>query len=86
MHRHVNREQLEQCRHALASAEASDEMHALADDLLDKLLRMHDSCRLSRDVLLLALDSLALIPDLAGCVDRIRAQAGELPSRPAPPD
>lgn len=84
MHRHVTRDQLEQCRHALAAAETSDEMRALANDLLDKLLRMYDGGRLGREVLLLVLDSLALIPDLAACVERIRTQLGDHPSKPGP--
>ncbi|CAN7634664.1 hypothetical protein LJR039_004807 [Pseudorhodoferax sp. LjRoot39] len=82
MHRHVTREQLEQCRRALASADTSDEMRALASDLLDTLLRMYDGGRLSREVLLLVLDSLALIPDLVVCVDRIRARLGNSPPEP----
>ena len=53
MHRQVTREQLEQCVRALAAADTSDEMRALAYDLLDKLLRMYDGGRLSREVLLL---------------------------------
>lgn len=84
MHRHVTREQLEQCRHVLAAAETSEEMRALGNDLLDRLLSMHDGGRLSREVLLLVLDSLALIPDLAACVERIRVHVGESPSKPGP--
>ena len=82
MHRQVTREQLEQCVRALAAADTSDEMRALGHDLLDTLLRMYDGGRLSREVLLLVLDSLALIPDLAACVERIRTQLGEAPSKP----
>lgn len=85
MHTDVTRDQLEQCRSALATADASDEMRALAGDLLDKLLRMHDGGRLGREVLLLVLDSLALIPDLGTFVDRLRSQVEENTSRPTPP-
>nr|WP_186329748.1 hypothetical protein [Variovorax boronicumulans] len=66
----------------LAVADASDEMRALANDLLDKLLSMYDGGRLNREVLLLAMESLALIPALAECVERIRNQLGEAPSKP----
>jgi hypothetical protein len=47
----------------------------LAGNLLDHLLEMHDAHRMRVPVLLLALDSLELVPGLEDCVSKLRATA-----------
>ena len=66
---------LENCRTALADADASDEMRQLASNLLDHLVEMHDAHRMRASVLLLALDSLELVPGLEECVAKLREAA-----------
>lgn len=83
MHQVFPRQLLEQCSVTLVDAEASDEMRALANELVLKLLSLYDDGRLTRDVLLLALDSLSLIPDLEHDVAQLRAAVGEGTSSPA---
>ncbi|GHC84983.1 hypothetical protein GCM10007320_29610 [Pseudorhodoferax aquiterrae] len=72
---------LQACVQALARADASDEMRPLACDLLTRLIRLNDTGRLSRDVLMLALDSLALVPELESHLEPLRIHAGT--SKPA---
>ncbi|RCW63643.1 hypothetical protein [Pseudorhodoferax soli] len=81
MQPNIPRDQLEQCLSALAHAEASDEMRSLAQDLLESLLRLQSADRLTKDVFMLALDSLALIPDLEPHIAGLKVHAGT--SRPA---
>lgn len=83
MHRIVPRQLLEQCSNTLVDAEATDEVRALANDLVLKLLSLYDDGRLTRDVLLLALDSLSLIDDLEHDVAQLRAAVSESTSSPA---
>lgn len=83
MHQVFPRQLLEQCSVTLVDAEASDEMRALANELVLKLLSLYDDGRLTRDVLLLALDSLSLIPDLEQNAAQLRAVVGEGTSSPA---
>lgn len=61
------------CREVLAQAEVSDELRELAEELLDRLLGMHDAQRLNGPVFLLALDSLDLVPGLQAPVQALRA-------------
>jgi hypothetical protein len=65
--------ELLRCRDALAAAEMSDDLRELADDLLDRLMGMHDARRLNGPVFLLALDSLELVPGLQASVQALRA-------------
>lgn len=83
MHQVFARLLLEQCSNTLVDAEATDEMRALANELVLKLLSLYDDGRLTRDVLLLALDSLSLIPDLERDVEQLRAAVSEGTSGPA---
>ncbi|WP_156373260.1 hypothetical protein [Pseudorhodoferax sp. Leaf267] len=53
----------------------TDELRVLARDLLDHLLEMHDARRMRPSVLLLALDSLELVPGLEDPVRALRATA-----------
>lgn len=73
MHSPGTRMELLRCRQTLASAEVSDELRQLADDLLDRLLGMHDARRLNGPVFLLALESLELVPGLEDSVKALRA-------------
>lgn len=73
MHSPRTRMELLRCRHALEAAEMSDELRELADDLLDRLMGMHDARRLNGPVFLLALDSLELVPGLQASVQALRA-------------
>jgi hypothetical protein len=73
MHSPRTRIELLRCRNALAAAETSDELRELADDLLDRLMGMHDARRLNGPVFLLALDSLELVPGLQASVQALRA-------------
>lgn len=75
MHSPATRETLEYCRRVVADADASDELRVLAGTLLDHLLEMHDAHRMRVPVLLLALDSLELVPGLEDCVSQLRATA-----------
>lgn len=75
MHSPETRAQLEQCRAVVADADVSDEMRHLARNLIDHLLEMHAARRMRGSVLLLALDSLELIPGLEDSVQRLRATA-----------
>lgn len=83
MHRLFSRELLERCSSTLVDADTSDEMRALANDLMHTLLRLYDGGRLTRDVLLLPIDSLSLIPDLERDVAPLREAIGESTSAPA---
>lgn len=65
--------ELVRCRQALAQAEVSEELRQLADELLDRLMGMHDARRLNGPVFLLALDSLDLVPGLQASVAALRA-------------
>jgi hypothetical protein len=84
MHSAETRTQLEQCRRVLARADTSEEMRLLADDLLTRLLHMHDERTLHASVLLLALDSLELVAELEPCVAAIRTRIGGA-DKPTPP-
>ncbi|WP_156373430.1 hypothetical protein [Pseudorhodoferax sp. Leaf267] len=53
----------------------TDELRVLARNLLDHLLEMHDAQRMRVPVLLLALDSLELVPGLEDQVSALRAVA-----------
>lgn len=75
MHTPQTRVHLENCRTALAAADASDEMRQLASNLIDHLVEMHDAHRMRMSVLLLALDSLELVPGLETAVNKLRATA-----------
>ena len=75
MHTPQTRVHLEDCRTALADADASDEMRQLASNLIDHLVEMHDAHRMRVSVLLLALDSLELVPGLENAVNKLRATA-----------
>ena len=75
MHTPQTRVHLENCRTALAHADASDEMRQLASNLIDHLVEMHDAHRMRVSVLLLALDSLELVPGLEDAVNKLRATA-----------
>jgi len=75
MHTPQTRVHLENCRTALAAADASDEMRQLASNLIDQLVEMHDAHRMRVSVLLLALDSLELVPGLETAVNKLRATA-----------
>ena len=75
MHTPQTRVHLENCRTALAAADASDEMRQLASNLIDHLVEMHDAHRMRVSVLLLALDSLELVPGLENAVNKLRATA-----------
>ncbi len=61
------------CREVLAAAQVSDDLRQLANDLLDRLLGMHDARRLNGPVFLLALESLELVPGLEASVSSLRA-------------
>ncbi|GHC78557.1 hypothetical protein GCM10007320_19080 [Pseudorhodoferax aquiterrae] len=73
MHSPRTRTELLRCRETLAQAEVSDELRELAEELLERLLGMHDARRLNGPVFLLALDSLELVPGLQVCVEALRA-------------
>lgn len=73
MHSARTRTELLRCREALAQAEVSDELRELAEELLERLLGMHDARRLNGPVFLLALDSLELVPGLQASVEALRA-------------
>lgn len=73
MHSPRTRMALLRCREVLAQAEVSDELRGLAEELLDRLLGMHDAQRLNGPVFLLALDSLDLVPGLQAPVQALRA-------------
>jgi hypothetical protein len=73
MHSPRTRLELQRCRQTLATAEVPDELRQLADDLLDRLVGMHDARRLNGPVFLLALDSLELVPGLEASVQALRA-------------
>lgn len=73
MHSPRTRMELVRCRQALAQAEVSEELRQLADELLDRLMGMHDARRLNGPVFLLALDSLDLVPGLQASVAALRA-------------
>lgn len=75
MHSPETRAQLEQCRTIVADAEVADELRLLARNLIDHLLEMHDARRMRGSVLLLALDSLELVPGMEDCVAKLRATA-----------
>jgi hypothetical protein len=66
---------LEECRAIVADADISDELRLLGRNLLDHLLEMHDAHRMRASVLLLALDSLELVPGLEDAVQKLRAAA-----------
>jgi hypothetical protein len=66
---------LEECRAVVADAEVSEELRLLGRNLLDHLLEMHNGNRMRASVLLLALDSLALVPGLEDAVSKLRATA-----------
>lgn len=72
MHSAETRTQLEHCQRVLVHAHTSEEMRLLADDLLTRLLHMHEERTLHASVLLLALDSLELVAELEPCVAAIR--------------
>lgn len=61
------------CREVLAAAQVSDDLRQLANDLLDRLLGMHDARRLNGPIFLLALESLELVPGLEASVSSLRA-------------
>ncbi|MGC3986367.1 MAG: hypothetical protein QM777_17510 [Pseudorhodoferax sp.] len=65
--------ELLRCRRTLAELEVSEELRQLADELLDRLMGMHDARRLNGPVFLLALDSLDLVPGLQDSVQALRA-------------
>ncbi|KQP19490.1 MAG: hypothetical protein DI587_23670 [Variovorax paradoxus] len=65
--------ELVRCRQALAEAEVPEELRQLADELLDRLMGMHDARRLNGPVFLLALDSLEMVPGLEASVQALRA-------------
>ena len=65
--------ELVRCRQALAQAEEAEELRQLADELLDRLMGMHDARRLNGPVFLLALDSLEMVPGLEASVQALRA-------------
>lgn len=71
----ATRETLEHCRRVVAEADTNDELRVLAGNLIDHLLEMHDAHRMRVSVLLLALDSLELVPGLEDCVSKLRATA-----------
>lgn len=75
MHSPATRATLEHCRSVVADADVSDELRVLARNLLDHLLEMHDAHRMRASVLLLALDSLELVPGLEDCVSKLRGTA-----------
>lgn len=69
------RANVERCRAALASADVSDDWRELATSLLDQLASMNDDGRLSLPALMLATDSLAMVPGLENFVAELRATA-----------
>lgn len=75
MHSPATRDALVRCRRIVADAGVTDELRVLARDLLDHLLEMHDARRMRPSVLLLALDSLELVPGLEDPVRALRATA-----------
>jgi hypothetical protein len=75
MHSPETRAQLQQCRAVVAEADVTDELRLLARNLIDHLLEMHDAWRMRGSVLLLALDSLELVPGLEDCVAKLRETA-----------
>lgn len=77
MHSPQTRANLEHSRTVLAGAEVSDEVRQLASKLIDHLLEMHDAKRLRISVLLLALESLELVPGMEDCVNGLRAHVSE---------
>lgn len=81
MHSPATRATLVHCRTVVADANVDDELRALARDLLDHLLEMHDAQRMRASVLLLALDSLQLVPGLEDCVSELRKTAAREQTR-----
>ncbi|KQP17768.1 hypothetical protein [Pseudorhodoferax sp. Leaf267] len=75
MHSPATRATLEHCLAVVQDADVDDELRTLARTLLEHLLDMHDARRMRVSVLLLALDSLALVPGLEDCVRQLRATA-----------
>lgn len=75
MHSPQTRVNLLRCLAVVEDADVSDEMRQLATDLLDHLVEMHDAHRMRASVLLLALDSLELVPGLEECVAKLREAA-----------
>jgi hypothetical protein len=66
---------LEQCRAVVADADLNDELQQLGSDLIGHLLAMHADKRLNTQILLLALQSLELVPGLEDAVSELRATA-----------
>ncbi|PZP92660.1 MAG: hypothetical protein DI587_31380 [Variovorax paradoxus] len=75
MHSPETRAQLEQCRAVVADADVDDELRQLGMDLIGHLLAMHAEQRLNSQILLLALQSLELVPGLEDAVQKLRAAA-----------
>lgn len=75
MHFPATRATLKHCRSVVADADESAELRVLARNLLDHLAELHDADRMRVSVLLLALDSLELVPGLEDCVSKLRATA-----------
>lgn len=73
MHSPETRARLEQCRAIVADADVSDELRLLARNLIEHLIEMHDARRMRGSVLLLALDSLELVPGLEDSVQQLRS-------------
>lgn len=69
------------CRAVVADSNVDVELRVLARDLLDHLLEMHDARRMRASVLLLALDSLELVPGLEDCVNKLRETAAREQAR-----
>ncbi|WP_147283035.1 hypothetical protein [Pseudorhodoferax soli] len=59
----------------MASADVNDELRQLGSDLICHLLAMHADGRLNPQILLLALQSLELVPGLEDAVSKLRATA-----------
>jgi hypothetical protein len=66
---------LERCRAVVADADVNDELRQLGSDLIGHLLAMHADKRLNPQILLLALQSLELVPGLEDAVSKLRATA-----------
>lgn len=60
---------LQRCRRSLAHVAVPPELDGLAADLIDHLIQLHDSQRLTAPFLMLALESLNSIPALDSLVD-----------------
>nr|WP_145550065.1 hypothetical protein [Variovorax boronicumulans] len=66
---------LEECRVVVADADVDDDQRQLGLDLIGHLLAMHADRRLNSQILLLALQSLEMVPGLDDQFERLRSTA-----------